>query len=83
MEKIQILNQVLKQDFDIQKPRIAVLSLNPHAGDSGLLGKEEEEIITPAIRQMQDKGILCFGPYAADGFFGAGTYTRFDAVLGM
>ncbi len=83
MEKIQILNQVLKQDFDIQKPRIAVLSLNPHAGDSGLLGKEEEEIITPAIRQMQDKGILCFGPYAADGFFGAVTYTRFDAVLAM
>ena len=81
--KLRILNQVLKQDFDIQRPRIAVLSLNPHAGDDGLLGAEEIEIITPAIAEMSEKGVLCFGPYAADGFFGSGNYKRFDAVLAM
>ena len=81
--KRRILNQVLKQDFDIQRPRIAVLSLNPHAGDDGLLGAEEIEIITPAIAEMSEKGVLCFGPYAADGFFGSGNYKRFDAVLAM
>lgn len=83
MSKIRILNNVLKQDFDIQRPRIAVLALNPHAGDSGLLGNEEEEQIIPAIKEMQDQGVLCFGPYAADGFFGSGSFTRFDAVLAM
>lgn len=81
--KLRILNQVLKQDFDIQRPRIAVLSLNPHAGDEGLIGKEEIEVITPAIAEMSEKGVLCFGPYAADGFFGSGNYKRFDAVLAM
>ncbi|MEG1587677.1 MAG: 4-hydroxythreonine-4-phosphate dehydrogenase PdxA, partial [Bacteroidales bacterium] len=83
MSKIRILNNVLKQDFDIQRPRIAVLALNPHAGDGGLLGNEEEEQIIPAIKEMQDQGVLCFGPYAADGFFGSGSFTRFDAVLAM
>lgn len=82
-EKIQIFHRSLKQDFGIGAPRIAVLSLNPHAGDNGLLGKEEEEIIGPAIREMSEKGILCFGPYPADGFMGSGNYTRFDGILAM
>ncbi|MDR2950012.1 MAG: 4-hydroxythreonine-4-phosphate dehydrogenase PdxA [Prevotella sp.] len=73
----------LKRDFRIGKPRIAVLSLNPHAGENGLLGNEENEIITPALRELQDKKILCFGPYSADGFFGSGEFSRFDGILAM
>ncbi|WP_321479301.1 4-hydroxythreonine-4-phosphate dehydrogenase PdxA [uncultured Bacteroides sp.] len=82
-EKLNIFNHSLKQDFGINNPRIAVLSLNPHAGDSGLLGTEEEEIITPAIQEMVAKGITCYGPYAADGFMGSGNYTHFDGILAM
>jgi 4-hydroxythreonine-4-phosphate dehydrogenase len=82
-EKIAIFHESLKQDFGISAPRIAVLSLNPHAGDSGLLGKEEEEIIVPAIQEMVDKGIQCFGPYPADGFMGSDNYTHFDGILAM
>lgn len=82
-EKISIFHESLKKDFGISSPRIAVLSLNPHAGDSGLLGKEEEEMITPAIQEMVDKGIQCFGPYPADGFMGSDNYTRFDGILAM
>lgn len=82
-EKITIFHESLKQDFAIGAPRIAVLSLNPHAGDSGLLGKEEEEIIIPAIKEMVEKGIQCFGPYPADGFMGSENYTRFDGILAM
>lgn len=73
----------LKRDFRIGKPRIAVLSLNPHAGENGLLGSEESDIIIPAIKELQDKKILCFGPYAADGFFGAGEFSHFDGILAM
>ncbi len=73
----------LKRDFRIGKPRIAVLSLNPHAGENGLLGTEENDIIIPAIKELQDKKILCFGPYAADGFFGSSEFTRFDGILAM
>lgn len=73
----------LKRDFKIGKPRIAVLSLNPHAGDNGLLGTEENDIIIPAIKELQDKKILCFGPYPADGFFGAGEFAKFDGILAM
>ncbi len=73
----------LKRDFRIGKPRIAVLSLNPHAGENGLLGSEENDIIIPAIKELQDKKILCFGPYAADGFFGSGDFSRFDGILAM
>lgn len=73
----------LKRDFRIGKPRIAVLSLNPHAGENGLLGSEENDIITPAIKELQDRKILCFGPYAADGFFGSNEFTRFDGILAM
>ena len=73
----------LKQDFGIVRPSIAVLSLNPHAGDGGLLGEEEEKIIKPAITKLMQKGILAFGPFAADGFFGHGVYKKFDGVLAM
>ena len=73
----------LKRDFRIGRPRIAVLSLNPHAGENGLLGTEENDIITPAIKELQDKKVLCFGPYPADGFFGAGEFTKFDGILAM
>ena len=83
IEKATIFHQALKRDFRISCPRIAVLSLNPHAGDDGLLGSEEKAIITPAIEELADKGIQAFGPYAADGFFGSGTYDKFDGVLAM
>ncbi len=73
----------LKRDFRIGRPRIAILSLNPHAGENGLLGSEENDIIIPAIRELQDKKILCFGPYPADGFFGAGEFAKFDGILAM
>ena len=82
-EKITIFQNCLKQDFGITAPRIAVLSLNPHAGDGGLLGTEEQEVIIPAMKQMEAKGILCYGPYAADGFMGSGNYTHFDGILAM
>lgn len=83
VKKLVMMNESLKKDFWIDKPKIAVLGLNPHAGDNGLLGKEEEEVIIPAIQQAFDKGVICFGPYPADGFFGNGTYKQFDAVLAM
>lgn len=83
VEKIKTLNNSLKRDFFIDNPRIAVLSLNPHAGENGLLGKEEEEIIEPAIKSCLERDIFCSGPYAADGFFGSGKYKQFDAVLAM
>lgn len=83
VSKLRIFNQSLKQDFGIVRPRIAVLSLNPHAGDTGLLGKEEEEIIIPAIREAEKRGVMSFGPYAADGFFGSQMYEKFDGVLAM
>lgn len=83
VEKLNIFNQSLQRDFNIQKPRIAVLGLNPHAGDNGVLGNEEKEIIAPAIQEANEQQILCFGPYAADGFFGNAQYRRFDGVLAM
>lgn len=83
VDKIKALNHSLKRDFKVEIPRIAVLGLNPHAGEDGLLGKEEQDIIAPAIKICQDEDIFCAGPYAADGFFGTGNYRRFDAVLAM
>ncbi len=83
VEKATIFHQALKRDFRISAPRIAVLSLNPHAGDNGLLGSEEKEVIAPAIEELASKGIQAFGPYPADGFFGSGTYDYFDGVLAM
>lgn len=82
-EKLTTLNFSLKRDFRIETPRIAVLALNPHAGENGMFGKEEQETIVPALRKAQDAGILCAGPFAADGFFGSRGYLRFDAVLAM
>lgn len=83
VKKLKLINESLKRDFWIEKPKIAVLGLNPHASDNGLLGNEEAQIIAPAIQEAFDKGIICFGPYPADGFFGNGTYKKFDAVLAM
>ena len=83
LAKLAVLNKTLQVDFSCRKPRIAVLALNPHAGDNGLIGKEEQEVIRPAIAQAQEQGICTFGPYSADGFFGAGQYKHFDAVLAM
>ncbi len=81
--RIGQLQRSLYRDFLVSAPRIAVLGLNPHNGDEGLLGSEETEIIQPAVKAMREKGVQCFGPYAADGFFGSGQYRHFDAVLAM
>ncbi|MDR0972538.1 MAG: 4-hydroxythreonine-4-phosphate dehydrogenase PdxA [Prevotellaceae bacterium] len=82
-EKIAIFHRSLKVDFGISSPRIAVLALNPHAGDGGVIGTEEKEIIRPAIEEMRNQKILCYGPYPADGFMGSGNYTHFDGILAM
>ena len=83
LDSIERLDKVLRSDFGCERPRIAVLSLNPHCGDDGLLGSEEKDRIIPAIAEADRKGILVFGPYAADGFFATGGYRRFDGVLAM
>ncbi len=81
--KIKLLNNSLIQDFGIRKPKIAVLGLNPHAGDNGLLGEEETKLIIPAIEKLKSEGIMAIGPYAADGFFGSQVYHQFDGVMAM
>ncbi len=83
VSKLLLLNQSLKKDFGITKPRIAVLGLNPHAGDEGLIGKEDEEIIKPAVKDAKQKDVFCFGPYPADAFFARGQHEKFDGVLAM
>ncbi|HLL42360.1 MAG TPA: 4-hydroxythreonine-4-phosphate dehydrogenase PdxA [Segetibacter sp.] len=83
LRKLQIMNNSLIKDFGIDKPKIAVLGLNPHAGDEGLIGKEEETIIKPAIKEAKNNNLLAFGPYSADAFFARAQYEQFDAVLGM
>lgn len=83
LEKLRLLNLSLIQDFGINKPKIAVLGLNPHAGDEGILGAEENEIIGPAIEEANEEEICSFGPYPSDGFFGSENFTKFDAVLAM
>lgn len=80
---IKVMNNSLKRDFGIRKPRIAVLGLNPHSGDNGLIGNEESEIIAPAIKTAFDEGIMAYGPYPADGFFGSPAFTKFDGILAM
>jgi 4-hydroxythreonine-4-phosphate dehydrogenase len=77
------MHRSLLLDFGIRKPRIALLSLNPHAGDNGLLGEEEQTIIQPAVAQAQSEDMLVYGPYGADGFFGSSQFTQFDGILGM
>ena len=83
LSKLRLMNEALKQDFVVDQPRIAVLSLNPHSGDGGLLGTEEQDIIIPAIRKATEEGILAFGPFSPDGYFGLSHYENFDATLAM
>ncbi len=83
LNKLNLMNDSLKRDFGIDSPKIAVLGLNPHCGDGGLLGDEEQQIILPAVQQANEEGILAFGPYSPDGFFGLANYSKFDAVLAM
>lgn len=82
-EQIKEMNHCLKQDFSVQKPKIAVLGLNPHSGDGGIIGSEETQIIEPTIKELFDEGILAFGPYPADSFFQPNKYKHFDGVLAM
>lgn len=83
VEKLTTFNRSLHRDFGIHSPRIAVLSLNPHAGEEGMLGNEEQDIIIPAIARAKQNKIMAFGPYAADGFFGSGRFVKFDGILAM
>ena len=83
LKKLEVFQRSLIQDFGVRKPKIAVLGLNPHAGDEGLIGKEEQEIIIPALKKARENGILAFGPFPADGFFGSGNYARYDGTLAM
>ncbi|HEX9152727.1 MAG TPA: 4-hydroxythreonine-4-phosphate dehydrogenase PdxA [Flavobacterium sp.] len=80
-QKIETVKQSLIQDFSINKPKIAVLGLNPHCGDGGVIGTEDDLIIKPALKKLFDKGTLVFGPFAADGFFGSNQYDKYDAVI--
>ena len=83
LRKLRLMKSSLQRDFGIDAPKIAVLGLNPHCGDGGLLGDEEQQIILPAVQEANAEGILAFGPYSSDGFFGLGNYMKFDAVLAM
>lgn len=83
VKKLRLMSDSLKRDFGVVEPKIAVLGLNPHCGDGGLLGDEEERIILPAVKEANAEGILAFGPYSPDGYFGLGHYARFDATLAM
>jgi 4-hydroxythreonine-4-phosphate dehydrogenase len=81
IKKIETVKQSLIQDFSINKPKIAVLGLNPHCGDGGVIGKEDDAILKPALKKIFEKGVLVFGPFAADGFFGSNQYEKYDAVV--
>jgi 4-hydroxythreonine-4-phosphate dehydrogenase len=83
LQKTKLLIKSLEKDFGISKPKIAVLGLNPHAGEEGLLGEEEEKIIKPAIKELKDQNHYVFGPYPADGFFGMMHQTKFDGIIAM
>lgn len=83
VQKIKMMHKSLVEDFGIRKPKIAVLGLNPHAGDAGVIGNEEKNVIVPAIEQVKKEGVFAMGPYSADGFFGTAQYAKFDAVLAM
>jgi 4-hydroxythreonine-4-phosphate dehydrogenase len=80
-KKLEIIQHTLRQDFRVQKPKIAVLGINPHSGDNGVIGKEDEEILKPTLQKLRDKGDLVFGPFSADSFFGSKNYVNFDAVV--
>ena len=81
--KVEIIHTTLVQDFNVRKPKIAILGLNPHCGDNGVIGVEDDEIVKPTIEEIQKTGKLIYGPYAADSFFGSESYKKFDAVLAM
>lgn len=83
LSKLRLMKSSLQRDFGVDAPKIAVLGLNPHCGDGGLLGDEEQQIILPALKAANEEGIMAFGPYSSDGFFGLGNYAKFDAVLAM
>jgi 4-hydroxythreonine-4-phosphate dehydrogenase len=83
LSALHLINRTMLEDFNINRPRIAVLSLNPHAGDNGLLGNEEQTTIIPAIEKIKNEGILAFGPFPSDGFFGSDNYRKYDVVLAM
>ena len=83
LKKLRLIKESLQRDFGVDQPKIAVLGLNPHCGDGGLLGDEEQQIILPAVGKANEEGILAFGPYSPDGFFGLGNYSKYDAVLAM
>ncbi len=83
LAKLKLMDASLRNDFWVRRPKIAVLGLNPHASDNGLIGDEEQKVIVPAIEAARNSGILAFGPYPADGFFANGSYLQFDAVLAM
>jgi len=83
VQKIRMMRKSLTEDFGIRKPKIAVLGLNPHAGDAGIIGNEEQNVISPAIAQAKAEGMIVMGPYSADGFFASAMYSKFDAVLAM
>ncbi len=81
LKKIHTINKSLKQDFRINKPKIAVLGFNPHSGDNGVIGREDEDVIKPALKKLFEAGVLVFGPFSADSFFGNGSYEKYDAVI--
>ena len=83
LKKLRLMKASLQRDFGVDAPKIAVLGLNPHCGDGGLLGDEEQQVILPAVKAANEEGIMAFGPYSSDGFFGLGNYAKFDAVLAM
>lgn len=83
MEKIMLMHDSLKRDFAIPMPKIAVLALNPHAGDNGLIGDEDQKVVKPAIDEASSKGVLVYGPYPSDGFFGSSEFNKFDGVLAL
>ncbi|WP_417872321.1 4-hydroxythreonine-4-phosphate dehydrogenase PdxA [Xanthomarina gelatinilytica] len=80
-DKLDIIYQSLEKDFKIRKPKVAVLGINPHTGDNGVIGKEDDEVLRPTLSEIRDKGRLVFGPYAADSFFGSKNYKNFDAII--
>ena len=83
LRKIELMNRSLIRDFGIRKPKIAILGMNPHAGDLGVIGQEEAQVITPAVEQAWSRNMIVYGPYSADGFFGSNNYLKFDGILAM
>ena len=83
MKKIRLMHQSLKRDFGIPMPKIAVLALDPHAGDNGVIGTQDETVVKPAIEEVYNEGILVYGPYPSDGFFGSSEFNKFDGVLAL